>query len=251
MKKEYIKEGIDMNAIRFENVSLTYNDKNKKIEALKNINLNFEENRIHVIMGPSGAGKTTLLKATTGLLSYDGTIVINEQNARLIPTKKRNISYVSENITLFPHLTIFDNIAFPLKILNVSKDEIRKRVLELANKFDLGFLLQRRPKQLSIGQLSRVLLAKELIKKPEILLLDEPFAALDEQNKYKIRMILKKILIEEQITTILVTHNPSIALAMGDYIHILKDGSLYKTGKKEDIINSGDEFVKGILGQMV
>lgn len=234
-----------MKNINIENLTVAYN----KNVVIKDLNVCFNENRVNIIIGQSGCGKTTLLKAITGQLSYDGNIYFDNIDVDKIPTNERNISYVSQDIVLYPHLTVFENIAFPLKLLNCPKEEIIKRVNEIAKEFEIELLLNRKPKQLSLGQMQRVAIARALIKNPDICLFDEPLSNLDEQNRYKLRHVIKKVLQKRHITTIYVTHNRTIALALGDYIYVMDNGTLVASGTQTELLESSSILAKELLGE--
>jgi ABC-type sugar transport system ATPase subunit len=184
-----------MPSVILDHVSLHYPEKKKApFPALLDLTLTFSDGGFHVILGPSGSGKTSLLKCLLSEVDYEGDIAFNDIDINRLSLPERNLSYVSQNYVLYPHLTVFDNIAFPLKLMGVPREEIIARVEALAKPLDLSFLLGRRIKQLSGGQQQRVALARALIKGPSLLLFDEPLSNLDEPERLGARSLLKKIL---------------------------------------------------------
>lgn len=225
---------------------VTYvNKKTKKeVAALNGFSASFGNGSFNCILGPSGCGKTTLLKSIIGTVDYQGSITIGGVEAKDISIKDKNIAYVSQDFALYPHMAIFNNIAFPLTLTSASTEEIRRRVREVAEMLGISFLLGRKPKHLSIGQQQRVALARAIIKRPDIYIFDEPFSNLDKETSSKIRIDLKKIVTDLGATCIFVTHDVQEAMALGDELFIMKDGKLVCSGKPIDLINSEDENVK-------
>ena len=154
-----------MSEIKFQNVSIYYQNKKEIVTAVDDISFSFHDKKINVLVGFSGCGKSSLLNAIAGQILFDGQIYLNDTNIKDIAVQKRNISYVNQQIVLYPHLTIYDNIAYPLKLLRYQRDEIDTRVRELATKLEIDFLLARKPKFLSIGQQQRVAIARAFSKK--------------------------------------------------------------------------------------
>jgi len=213
-------------------LSVTLGKKEKK-EILHSLSFALPSSSIIVIMGASGAGKSTLLRAILGLMPYEGKILLDGVDLAPVPTKERNFSYVNQEIGLYPHLTVFQNIAFPLKGSFASGEEIRRRVEEAAKRLDIEDCLSRRPKDISLGQCQRAAIAKALLKRSELYLLDEPFASLDEPRRYKIATDVKRVLRSEGASTIYVTHSLREAYLLGDYFLLLQDGRLAFEGEME------------------
>ena len=230
--------------IKVENLSFSYKDKKKKIDVLDNISITFETNKIHVVLGKSGSGKTTFLKCINGLLDYEGHIFYDDAVVDQVPVGERNTGYVSQEFALYPHYDIFTSIAYPLKINGTGVDEIRKRVNEIAKELGIAEVLSRKPKQISIGQAQRASLARALIKRPTICLLDEPLSNVDYTNRQEIRYYLKKILNKYNITSIYVTHDLKEATAVADYIYLLDEGKFVAYGTVEDILFSKNPKVR-------
>lgn len=196
--------------LSLENISFSYDNKTKVLE---HFNLEVEEGEVLAIKGPSGCGKSTILRLIAGLESVQtGTIKLDGNDITKIPTNKRNIGFVFQSLAIFPHLTVRKNIEFGLK--NMTKSEKDALVEDIAEKVDIKEMLDRYPHQISGGQKQRVAIARSLIVKPKVLLLDEPFTALDEDLKEHVRKDIKRILDLFNITTVLVTHDKTDAIAL-------------------------------------
>lgn len=231
--------------IEFKNVSFEYSNGREKVAALKNISLTINHQDFIVIYGSSGSGKTTLLKSLIGLIEYDGNIYFDEILDNSITTQERNLSYISQRNVLYPNLTIYDNIAFPLKIQKIPIDEIKYRVNEVVKMLDIEQLLTRKPKQISLGQQQQIAIAKAIIKKSEIYLFDEPFANIDYKKRVLLRQQLKKIHTITKKTFVLVTHDIEEALILGNKIVILEDGIVTEIYDTEEILkDSNSDFMK-------
>ena len=209
-----------------ENLTFSYKKGKSKIDVFKDFNGTFQSNKINVILGESGCGKTTLLKCIAGLNDFKGNIYFDETLVNGLPVQERNIGYLSQNFAMYPHLTLFDSIAFPLKVSGASINETRERVYEIAEQFDIADLLSRKPKQVSFGQLQRAALARALIKNPSICLFDEPLSNLDETNKVNFRHYLKRVLNERITTVIYVTHNYEEVETIADEVFIMEEGKI-------------------------
>lgn len=190
------------------------------------------------IMGPSGAGKTTLLRTVAGLQQYAGTILLNGRSIDATLVADRNTGMVSQEDTLFPHLTVFDNIAYPLFIRKYSAQKIHKSVNVLLERFGIKTLAERIPQEVSGGEKQRVQLARAIIYKPRILLLDEPFVHLDTVVRYDLLHWLKKILRKERTLTLYVTHHKREAMFMSNRILFLEKGKIQFLGPKSDLTSS-------------
>ena len=208
--------------IFFKNVSIYYENKKRNVvTALDDVSLSFKENALNVIIGPSGCGKTSLLKCLTGGLVYEGQILFDDKDLEKIELKDRHISYMNEEYTIFPHVNVYDNIAFPLRVMKMDHDEADQKIKHIASILDIDYLLTRKSKNLSLGQLSRVALAKALIKDNDLYLFDEPTRNLDEQNRIIVDQYIKKELANK--TIIYVTHNINEAIAIADMIYVFND----------------------------
>lgn len=227
--------------------NLKYKIKTNKLEnhILNDINVCFPSNEISIILGPSGSGKTTLFRCIAGLeTSYTGDIFFNDENINNVPTKDRNISYVPQSFNMYPHMTLFDNIAYPLKLMGAKKNEVLERVYALTDKLGISEILSRKPKQVSLGELQRACLARALIKRPDICLLDEPFSNLDNENRSNIRRLCKTILKEFGCTVIISTHSMNDATSLADHIYILENGKFIYSSTPKNIIQDQSPLIK-------
>lgn len=218
--------------IRLENITKKYGD----VNALDNINLEFYRGKINILLGPSGAGKTTLLRIIAGLEKPDtGRVYIDGVDATDKPPWERQVAMVFQESSLFPHMTIYDNIAFGLEPLQLDENEVKRRVEYVSGILRIRHLLHRYPDQLSGGEAKRVALARALVVMPKILLLDEPLSNLDMMLREELRRELKRIQRETRITFIYVTHDHDEALEMGDYIAIIDKGRIIEHGESVKI----------------
>ena len=203
--------------------------------ACRDINLEINNGELMVILGPNGSGKTTLLNIIAGLIKYHGTIMFDGVPIDQVPTSKRKIGYLFQNLLLFPHMNVYNNIAYSLKIRKWQMTEIEERIKYLFGLLNIKHLSDRYPHQLSGGEKQRVALARALAPAPEILLLDEPLSSLDIQSAKFLRMELKQIQKQLGITTLYVTHNFEEAEEMADRIAVLYEGRLEQVGKPQKI----------------
>jgi len=228
-----------MSIIKLKNISTPY--------CLKNINFEIEPGEFIVLLGSSGAGKSTLLNIISGLNNYSGEVFYNNQNINKIPTEKRNIGYLMQDIHLFPHMKVYDNIAFGLKARSYPKDKTNKKVEEMLSLLKIQNLKNRYPKDLSGGEKQRVGLARALITEPKTLLLDEPLSSLDPKTAKEIREELVKLHEYLNLTTILVTHNFSEAKALADKIIIISEGILIQYGSTYSIFNRPNKEIESFI----
>jgi len=221
-----------------------------KVVAVNNVSFHVEKGEFFSLLGPSGCGKTTTLRLIAGFEKPDkGEIYIGETLVNELPPEKRNVGIVFQNYALFPHMTVFDNIAFPLKIRGLSKEEIRRRVKELLELVRLEGLENRYPRQLSGGQQQRVALARALARDPEILLLDEPLSNLDAKLRVTLRYEIRRVQKEVGITAIYVTHDQEEALSISDRVAIMNMGRIEQIGTPEEVYsNPQTYFVADFLG---
>lgn len=235
-----------MPKIELKNVSYVYSKSRKDNNvALDDVSITFKDQSFNVIIGPSGCGKTTLLRIITGLYyDYDGEVFINGKNADTLSVAERNIAYINQDYVLYPHLTVFDNIAFPLKAINASKEEIIIRVNEVAKKLDLMPTLSRKPKYLSGGQKQRVALARGLVKKASLYLFDEPLSNMEQAKRNEQRLLIKKIVSEYNATAIYVTHDFQEAISIADYLYVMDNGKIVLSGTPSEVFSSGNEIVE-------
>ncbi|HTX60982.1 MAG TPA: tungstate ABC transporter ATP-binding protein WtpC [Methanobacterium sp.] len=231
--------------IKIENLS-----KDWKEFKINGINLEIEQGEYFVILGPSGSGKTMLLELIAGLWYPDsGKIYINNKEITQLPPEKRGVGFVYQNYMLFPHKTVFENIAFGLNIRKVDEKEIKARVEEMAELFGISHLTHRLPRTLSGGEQQRTALARALIIRPKILLMDEPLGALDRKTRDDLIDEMKDLHEKVDTTFIYVTHNFDEALALADRIAIMKNGNISQVGNTTEIFRRpSDMFVADFVG---
>lgn len=224
-----------MTNVRLENVTKNFDT----TKVLKNISWKILDGEFMVLIGPSGCGKTTLLKIILGALQPDiGHVYIDEKLLDDMPIDERNIGFVPQDFGLFPHLTVYDNIAYGLKIRKWSNEKIDSSVKELKHILKLDGLEDRKPKQLSWGQQQRVALARALAIEPQLLLLDEPLSAVDWNTRQEIAQDIKMIQEKLKITTIYVTHDIDEALKLGKKITVMNQGKLEQCDTPENLIKN-------------
>ncbi len=219
---------------------------------LQNINLNIEEGEIVSILGPSGCGKTTLLNLILGLTDADeGAIIFNGKEITSVPMEQRGFNIVFQDYALFPNLNVYQNVTYGLR--NNPKISTTQEVEELIDLLGLREHLHKKIEQLSGGQKQRTALARTMVMKPKILLLDEPLSALDGVIKESIKEKIKQIARDYRLTTIIVTHDPEEALTLSDKVLIVNEGEISQYGKPEEIVETpGNDFVKEfILNQLI
>ena len=218
---------------------------------LKGINLDIYENEFVTLLGPSGCGKTTLLRILGGFLTPDeGQVLFDGEEISQLPPYKREINTVFQKYALFPHLNVYDNVAFGLKIKKEPKDVIEQKVKRMLKLVGLEEYGQRRVNEMSGGQQQRVAIARALVNEPSVLLLDEPLGALDLKLRKEMQHELKKIQQEVGITFIFVTHDQEEALTMSDNIVVMKDGEIQQIGTPTDIYNEPvNEYVARFIGE--
>ncbi|MDZ7747825.1 MAG: ABC transporter ATP-binding protein [Halofilum sp. (in: g-proteobacteria)] len=220
------------------------------LTALHEADLDVPDGSFVTFLGPSGCGKTTTLRMIAGLLDpSEGDIFVRGRRINDVPIHKRNLGLVFQNYALFPHKTIYDNVAFGLKYRKVSRAEIIRRVREALELVQLPQVEERLPNQLSGGQQQRIALARAIVIQPHVLLLDEPLSALDANLREEMRVELKRIQRELGIATVFVTHDQAEALAMSDKVVVMNHGLIEQEGSPEEVYNRpATEFVAGFLG---
>ena len=229
-----------MDAITFQDFSCYYKHKKEYIPALNHIDLSVKQGELLVILGPSGCGKTTLLKCILGLCNYiSGTLHIDGISTDDFQVQTGNIGYVKQELSLYPHLTVYENIAFPLRMIHTVQSEVDRRVKEIAALLEIDWLLTRKPKQLSGGQNQRVALARALVKDPVTVLFDEPFSNMDPALRTELRLLVKKIHQTFGCTMLFVTHDITDALSLADRIVLLEDGRITASGTPQELLEKG------------
>lgn len=232
-----------MTRIEISDLSVSYRMGKKSVLAIDRLNTVFEDG-INVIVGYSGCGKTTLLRSILGLLPYDGKITLNGDDLFEIPVKERCFSYISQEYVLYPHMTVFDNIAFPLKNMAAPREEILRRVNRLAELTDLTPCLSRKPRHISGGQQQRVALARAFVKNPTICLMDEPFSNTDAQARYRARQQIRAMAEESGCMILYVTHDFSEAMALADRLFVMDEGQIVVSGSPAEVYAADHEVVR-------
>ena len=235
--------------IEFKNVEISYGD----FVAISNLNLDIKEGEFFTFLGPSGCGKTTTLRALVGFnIPTGGQIISDGKDITKEPVDKRGIGMVFQSYALFSTMTVYENIAFPLKIKKLSKEEIDKKVKEVAATIKItDEQLKKNVSELSGGQQQRIALARAIVQEPKILCLDEPLSNLDAKLRVSLRQELKRLQRELKITTLYVTHDQDEALTLSDRIAVFNNGYLEQVGTPYEIYNhSGTEFVCDFIGDI-
>ncbi len=222
-----------------------------RVFALDSVSIDIKAGEFLTLLGPSGSGKTTLLMAIAGFNRPDsGSIRFANREMILIPPHKRDVGMVFQNYALFPHMSVFENIAFPLKLRNVSLSEKKSKVLQALETVQLSEYAERRIDQLSGGQRQRVALARAFVFGPRILLMDEPLSALDKKLREQMQIELKQLHRQLGVTTVYVTHDQREALTMSDRIAVINDGKITQIGTPKEIYNSpNSSFVADFIGE--
>ncbi|MGB3512750.1 MAG: ABC transporter ATP-binding protein [Microcoleaceae cyanobacterium] len=221
-----------------------------KVIPVKDINIEVEDGEFLTLLGPSGCGKSTLLRLIAGLdQPTQGRVVIGERDVTGVPPGDRNIAMVFQSYALYPHMTVFENVATSLKLRKVPTDEIKGRVNDVAQKLELGHLLERKPGQMSGGQRQRVALARSLVRNPEVFLLDEPLSNLDALLREQVRAELKQLFNSQQKPVVYVTHDQTEAMTLSSKVAILYDGYLQQLDAPHEIYaRPANKFVAGFVG---
>lgn len=222
-----------------KNIYKSFESEKVKKQVLSDINLEIEDKSFCILLGPSGCGKSTLLRLIAGLEQPDsGEIFIDDKKVNDVHPKDRDIAFVFQSYALYPHLTVYENMAFPLKIRNEDKKTIENKVKEAASILGLEELLKRKPKELSGGQRQRVALGRAIVRDAKIFLMDEPLSNLDAKLRANMRVEIKKLHQKLNTTFIYVTHDQTEALTMGDTIVILNEGKIFQKDTPENIFKS-------------
>ena len=235
--------------IRFDNINLNYDNKTNVIE---NLNLTINDNEFLVIIGPSGCGKSSLVKMLAGLTKpTSGNIYINDKLVNDVEPFNRGISFMQQNAKPYPHLSVFDNIAFPLQLKKLDKDLIKNKVEEISDKLSIKPYLKRLPKELSGGEYQRLNLARTLILDNDIVIFDEPLSSLDANLKDNMKRDIKELHKLYNHTTIYITHDRKEAMSLADRIVLMKDGKIVQEGSPLELYtNPINTFVASFLSKM-
>ncbi|WP_042143654.1 ABC transporter ATP-binding protein [Paucisalibacillus sp. EB02] len=234
------------NHIKIQQIS-KYFGENKAID---DINIDIQKGEFFTLLGPSGCGKTTLLRTLAGFYQQEeGDLYFGDKHMNNVPAHKRNIGMVFQNYAIFPHLTVFENVAYGLKARKINKTEIKVRVTEALDMVELSHLKDRQPSQLSGGQQQRVALARAIVIHPGVLLMDEPLSNLDAKLRIKMREDIRSLQKSLNITTIYVTHDQEEALAVSDRIAVMSDGKVQQIGRPHEIyLSPSNKFVANFIG---
>jgi len=236
-----------MAEVRFEHVDKSYGGKAKVIE---NLNLQVCDHEFLVLVGPSGCGKSTILRMIAGLEEVTaGDLYIGDRRVNDTPPKDRDIAMVFQNYALYPHMSVYENMAFALKLRHVKKEEIQQRVRRAAATLGIEEYLQRKPRELSGGQRQRVALGRALVREPQVFLLDEPLSNLDAKLRVQTRAEISRLHLQTGTTFVYVTHDQIEAMTMGDRIAVLNNGVIQQLGTPSDLYNQpANLFVAGFIG---
>jgi multiple sugar transport system ATP-binding protein len=226
------------------------NKKFDEVHAVNDVNLQIRDKEFVVLVGPSGCGKTTTLRMVAGLESVtSGDILIGDKLVNDLPPMDRDIAMVFQNYALYPHMSVYDNMAFGLKMRKFDRAEIGKRVQEAAGILGIEPLLKRKPRQLSGGQRQRVALGRAIVRHPQVFLFDEPLSNLDAKLRVQMRVEIKKLHDRLGTTAIYVTHDQVEAMTLGDRVVVMKDGFVQQVGEPLDLYNKpANRFVAGFIG---
>ncbi|HNR67080.1 MAG TPA: sn-glycerol-3-phosphate ABC transporter ATP-binding protein UgpC [bacterium] len=236
-----------MASVELKNVTKVYDN---QVVAVKEASLEIKDREFAVLVGPSGCGKSTLLRMIAGLEEIsEGEILIDGKTVNDVPPKNRDIAMVFQNYALYPHMTVFDNMAFGLKLRHLPKTEIKQRVMEAAEILHIKDYLDRKPKALSGGQRQRVAVGRAIVRKPKVFLFDEPLSNLDAKLRVQMRIEINRLYNRLNTTMIYVTHDQVEAMTMGTKIVVLKDGVIQQVDSPLNLYNNPvNQFVAGFMG---
>ena len=220
------------------------------LTALEDFSLEISSGEFMVLLGPSGCGKTTVLRCIAGLTDItSGEIYIGNELVNKIPPKDRDVAMVFQNYSLYPHMNVYDNIAFPLKMRKVRKDKINESVHKIARLLNIDNLLDRKPKEISGGQMQRVALGRALVREPKIFLMDEPLSNLDAKLRTEMRVEIKKLQEKVGVTTLYITHDQAEAMSMADNVGVMDSGKLLQLDSPQKVYTDpANRFVANFIG---
>jgi spermidine/putrescine transport system ATP-binding protein len=242
-RKRQLEEGVD---VHFKDIRKSFGE----VEVLKGINLSIRRGEFFSLLGPSGCGKTTLLRILAGFEFQDsGEVILRGQEVSKLAPNQRSVNTVFQNYALFPHMTVFDNVAFGLRMRKVAATEVKERVSRALETVEIGQFAARRPAQLSGGQRQRVALARAIVNEPQVLLLDEPLSALDRKLRVNLQVELMRLQARLGLTFIFVTHDQEEALTMSDRIAVMNKGVIEQLGGVEEMYERpANAYVAKFLG---
>ena len=232
--------------VRLENVTRKF----PGVTAVDTFSVTLPDGELICLLGPSGCGKSTILNMLSGIIPVSGgNIYFDDENVTKLPPEERGIGLVFQNYALYPHMTVLENICFPLEIKRVPKEERVRRATEMARLVHVDMLLNRKPKELSGGQQQRVAIARALVKEPRLLLLDEPLSNLDARLRLEMREEIRRIQLQTQVTTIFVTHDQEEAMSISDHIVLMRDGVMQQFDQPQVLYDDpANQFVADFLG---
>lgn len=236
-----------MEIIKANAFSCYYKINGESCQILKDLDFSVNSGEIFVVVGESGGGKTTLLKCIAGLCSFlEGELIVDGET----DFSSSNIGYVRQEYVLYPHMTVYENIAFPLRMMKTPQKEVDQRVKEIAEALDIKWLLTRKPKQLSGGQQQRIAIARAMVKRPQIILMDEPFSNLAPDIRLELRKLVKNVNKVYGTTVVFVTHDLSEAFFLADRIMVLTDGEIEEIATPDELLKGANsELIRGFLKQ--
>ena len=235
-----------MTTLRIKNLTKEYGN----VTALEKFSLDINSGEFVVLLGPSGCGKTTVLRCISGLTNpTSGEIYIGNEMVNDLPPKDRDVAMVFQNYSLYPHMNVYENIAFPLKMRKTERQKIDERVRNIADLLNIDNLLNRKPREISGGQMQRVALGRALVRKPKIFLMDEPLSNLDAKLRTEMRVEIKKLQKKVGITTLYITHDQVEAMSMADIIGVMERGKLHQLGSPKTVYSQPtNQFVASFIG---